>query len=174
MFIKKISIVLSTLLIGLSASANSDLELPGEKWLASHTGYICNAFGEEISAPASHALYNVEFTGLSTDSSLDNVLVKAKFEQDGATCSYSLILLADNAAGTTTYVDSKAYATSGASDCLAGKELLDEQLTANNYLYWGHPHHVSLVIEENSAATLCGAGALTVAVDFVVSGVIRR
>lgn len=167
-----LKIVLSSLLLSVSAFGN-DLELPGEKWLASHTGYICNAFGEEIDAPASHALYNVEFTGLSTDRTLDNVLVKANFEQEGSTCSYSLRLFADNDAGTTVYVDSKAYATSGASDCLAGKELLDSQLSSNQYLYWGHPHHVSLVIEENSAATLCGGNAATVAIDFVVSGVIR-
>ncbi len=160
--------------VSINSMANKDLELPGEKWLAKNTGYLCNAFGTAVAAPSTHDLYNVKFTQLSTDSSLDNVRVLASFNQDGAECSYSLILLADNAAGTTKYVDSNAYAVSGTSDCLAGKAILDEQFSANDYLYWGHPHHVTLMIAEESATAICGEGVERVGIDFTVSGVIRN
>lgn len=167
-------LLMMTALFSVSTFAESDLELPGEKWLAKNTGYLCNAFGTEVAAPATHDLYNIKFTQLSTDSTLDNVRVLASFNQDGAECSYSLILLADNDAGTTKYVDSKAYAVNGSSDCLAGKELLDEQLAANDYLYWGHPHHVTLMITEESAAAICGTDAERVGIDFTVSGIIQN
>lgn len=159
-------------LMGLSLNvlANDDLTLPGAKWVAKSTGYVCEAYGAAVVGPVSHVDLDVKFENIVTDSTLDNGLVKATFTQDGSICRYSAILLADNALSTIKFVDSKAYAVSGNSDCLAGKQTLDENFAFNNYLYWGHPHHLTILVPATSAEAVCGAGATHVGIDFVVSG----
>jgi len=149
--------------------ANEDLKLPGERWEAKSTGYRCAAFAADSNSPLSHEQLNVEFEVLRTDKSLDNGIVFATFEQDQSSCRYSAILLADNAASTIALVKSKAYATQGSSDCLKGKAILDAHLSSNEYLYWGHPHHVTIMMPVASAQEVCGVGATHVGLDFTVS-----
>ena len=168
-------ITLLTLIVTFNgAYANQDLQLPGERWLSTHTGYLCGAFTEVVTSPQSHSGLNIQFEKLSTDRSLDNALITATFTEDNTQCRYSAILLADNAAGTVGLVESKAYSLSGQSDCLVGQELIDNQLIANDYLYWGHPHHVTIMVEDSSAATICGEGSTHIGIDFTVSGIIRN
>lgn len=156
--------------VSLSTFATTDLDLDGaERWEAGATGYRCGAFGDSSVAPLSHQDLNVNFEYLRTDITLDNGLVKATFEQNGTLCSYSALLLADNAASTIKFVKSKAYAVEGNGSCLEGKSLLDEQLADNDYLYWGHPHHVTIMVPTSSASEICGEGATHMGIDFTVS-----
>ncbi|MAZ49908.1 MAG: hypothetical protein CME65_15205 [Halobacteriovoraceae bacterium] len=165
--------VLSVLSVFSAYSAEQDLELTGERWIAGSKGYLCEAFGEYVEAPTSHAIRNVKFEKLSTDYSLDNALVVATFEEDGVECRYSALLFADNALGTIELVESKSFSLSRASTCSTGKTVLDQQFTANNYLYWGHPHHVTIMMPDESAASICGEQATHIGVDFTLVRVIR-
>ena len=163
-------LILTALSLLLTNSfANTDLELKGEKWEAKHSGYICKAFEAESKAPESHDKFQVKFEVLRTDSTLDNGLVLATFVEDNATCRYSAILLADNDASTIKLIKSKAYAVNADSKCLAGKEMLDANLASNDYLYWGHPHHATIMIPVKNADVTCGADATHVGLDFTVS-----
>lgn len=155
--------------ISFSAFANSDLSIDGARWEAKNLGYKCDAFTDESEGPIAHQNHNVKFETLVTDKTLDNGLVKATFNEEGETCRYSAILFADNAASTIKLVDSKAYSTNGKSNCSNGKAILDTSLAMNDYLYWGHPHHVTIMMPAASAASICGAGATHIGLDFVVS-----
>ncbi|MFG1501323.1 hypothetical protein ABMA70_14035 [Halobacteriovorax sp. XZX-3] len=166
----KKSLIALLSLLSVSAIANTDLVLEGERWLAQHKGYVCAAFTDYTNAPASHNNMNVKFEKLSTDYTLDNILIKATFENvDGIECSYSSILFADNAASTIDLVDSRAFSKVDASaDCSEGKAVLDAQLANNDYLYWGHPHHATIMVPATGAAEVCGEGATHIGIDFMV------
>ena len=151
------------------AVANDDLTLPGERWEAKATGYVCAANGQPVSAPAAFEKMNVQFEYLRTDYSLDNGLIKATFSENGATCSYSALLLADNSAANIKLVTSKAWAPDRTSNCQNGKAILDQHLAENNYLYWGRPHHLTIMAQTADAALSCGQGATHVGIDFTVS-----
>lgn len=169
--------IIYCLMLAVSSSAmsqDSDLVLEGERWLAKSTGYVCNAFEEAVERTQAHEKFNVQFSQLSTDYTLDNVLVKASFDQGGSNCSYSVLLFADNANETVKFVESRAFALNGDSDCLEGKDMLDKQFALNKYLYWGHPHHVSIVVPDEGAASVCGSGATHIAIDFTLSGRVRE
>ena len=170
--------IMMSLVFALSLSTafaqESDLSLPGEKWVAKFKGYVCAAFGPAVAAPTSFEALKVNFEQITTDSTLDNGLVKATFEQNGSSCRYSALVLADNTAATMRLVESKAYATTGESDCAEGKALLDTALESNNYLYYGHPHNLSVMAPVAGAEAVCGAGAQSVGITFVVSGRISK
>ncbi len=161
-------------LISLSAFASGDLTLEGERWEAKHTGYKCGAFSSEAQAPLSHQRLNVNFEVLRTDKTLDNGLVLASFEVGGSKCRYSALLLADNDASTIKLVDSKAYSLDEGVSCEEGRQILDENLASNDYLYWGHPHHVTIMMPVHSAEEICGSGATHVGLDFTVSRFLGR
>ena len=161
-----------TLLLALAATtafANTDLEIAGERWEAKHTGYTCAAFAGESNSPLSHEKINAKFEVIRTDKSLDNALILATFEEGNSVCRYSSILIADNAASTIKLVKSRAYALNGNSKCLNGKNILDSNLANNEYLYWGHPHHVTIMMPVKDAETTCGPEATHVGLDFTVS-----
>lgn len=161
-------------LMSISAFANDgDLTIPGERWLARHAGYVCAAFEPDTNTPVVYADMNLQFESLTTDHSLDNGLIKATFEVEGQVCRYSAILLADNAAATIDLVESKAYAVEGNVDCSAGKEIVDANLLANDYLYYGHPHNLAIMAPFAGAAEVCGEGATHVGIRFVVAGRIQ-
>ncbi len=153
--------------------ASGDLTLPGERWVAQFNGYVCAAFTDFTPQPQSHQDISVEFETLTTDRTLDNALIKATFVEDGEVCRYSAILFADNAAFTSTLVDSKAYSTNGNSECLNGKALLDSQFQLNDYLYYGHPHNLSFMLPESDLSGICPAGATHIGANFVVKGIIK-
>lgn len=156
-----------------SAIANEgDLVLAGEKWIASFKNYNCAAFGQPVSAPAAFQKLNVVFEKITTDATLDNGLLKATFTEGGASCRYNAILFADNAASTIRLVDSKAYAPAKNSDCAEGKRMIDSALEANNYLYWGHPHNLTIMAPALGAEAVCGNGL--VGINFVVSGRVQK
>ncbi len=168
----------NTILVMLMAfsavSGAQDLTLPGERWIANSDGYICAAYGADVGAPALHSELDVQFENLKTDRSLDNGLLTATFVEQGTVCRYSALLFADNAASTIKLVESKAYSVDGASDCLVGKELLDEQLTFNDYLYWGHPHRATIMVPSESAEALCGVGSTHIGINFLAQGLIQQ
>ncbi|MAE72527.1 MAG: hypothetical protein CL675_00430 [Bdellovibrionaceae bacterium] len=166
-----IAFAITTLLTSLSLA--SDIVLEGERWKAEHSGYRCAAFAEDVAAPLSHQQFQVQFTSLTTDYSLDNILLKATFVEGEALCRYSVLLLADNTAQTTQFVQSKAYSENESSSCAAGKALLDSQLSSNTYLYWGHPHHATILFSDASAQDLCGEGMSEVGLDFILTGRIQ-
>lgn len=149
---------------------NEDLILPGARWLGKATGFICGAESEKIVRPAALEEINVVFETVVTDYTLDKGVLKASFVDGDSSCSYSALILADNAAKTLELSESRAFAKSGEGTCEAGKALLDGLLSANQYLYWGHPHHLTIMVENSDAATLCGEGATHVGVDFVLAG----
>lgn len=165
--------VLVSLMMVLSFNAaqanDGDLTLPGERWLAKFTAFVCeDGNTPTASVPADFAAYNVAFGKASTDYSLDNLLVKATFDQDGVSCSYSAIVFADNAAKTASLVQSKAYAPNGGSDCAQGKAFLDATLKHNNYKYLHG--RAAIYVPATDAALQCGAAATTVGLHFQVLG----
>jgi hypothetical protein len=154
-----------------SAFAAEDLSLPGERWLAKPNGFICGADAEtQAEKPASLEAMAVAFESVTTDYSLDNVLLKASYVEDGVSCRYSALIFADNAARTLKLVESRAYAADDAATCDEGKALLDGYLEATEYLYWGRPKHVTIMVEDASAAAICGKDATSFGIDFVVAG----
>lgn len=147
-----------------------DLVLPGEKWLAVFNKYVCDARGIQVAAPSALEALQVKFDRLTTDSTLDNALIKATFVVGGQTCRYSAILFADNAAQTSKLVESRAFSAESDVDCSAGRTVLDQALSFNQYLYYGHPHNLAFMMPGVGAETVCGAGAQTVGPNFVVKG----
>lgn len=166
----KKSLIALVALVSVSSFAQTDLVLEGERWLAKNKGYVCGAFTDYTAAPSSHADMNVVWGDLSTDYTLDNILIKATFDNaDGVECSYSTFLFADNDASTIEFLESRAFSKVDASaDCSEGKAILDAQLEFNDYLYWGHPHHATLMVPAAGAAEVCGAGATHIGIDFMV------
>lgn len=152
---KKIIFALMLTLPMAQAHADQDLVLEGERWLAKFTGYVCDDGNTQASTPAEIASKNILFTTASTDMSLDNILLKATFEENGSVCRYSAMLFADNAAWTIKLVDSKAYATSGTSDCAEGKAYLDNLLTFNTYKYLHG--RAAIYVPVADAAQLCSS-----------------
>lgn len=167
-------ILASFTLLTSSAFAETDLKIPGEKWLGKFTGYVCDAEGEKTAPPVAHSNLNVVFENVVTDATLDNGVIKATFTSNGNVCRYSAIMLADNTAQTITLVESKAYSNTEGVDCSEGKALLDSQFApVSKYHYYGHPHHMAIMVDASDAADICGEGATQVGVDFIVSGRIK-
>ena len=169
-FMKK-GLFIALFLVAQTSFAETDLSIPGEKWLGKFTGYVCQPFGEKIEGPKTHRAMNVKFETVVTDSTLDNGVLKATFECNGAVCRYSAVMLADNTASLITMVESKAYSLTEGVDCSEGKAVLDEQLVASNdYFYYGHPHNMALKVVTDEAKEICGESATHVGVNFVVAG----
>lgn len=171
---KNIFISLLAVFSAISAMAQAkDLTLPGEKWIAKFDKYVCAAFGSAVEAPARLASMKLQFEQITTDSTLDNGLLKATFEENGKLCRYNAIVLADNAASTVQLVQSIAYDPAGGAsaylDCNQGKAVLDASLKANNYFYYGHPHNLAIMMPGVGAETVC-AGSEFLGANFVVKG----
>lgn len=165
------ALIIASIISIVSATAMAqDLTLPGAKWIAKHTDYKCAAFGGSVNPPAAHAKFKVVFENLVTDSSLDNGLLTATYTDKGMVCRYSAIVFADNAASTMRLVQSKAVALKKrrGDDCLDGKVLLDRSLESNNYLYWGHPHNLTIMMRVPGAQASCGNDFI--GLNFVVAG----
>lgn len=155
----------------LSFYAEATLELEGARWVARSSGYKCVEAGEEVDAPVIHEDMSLYFQGLWTDYSLDNVLIKAKYldEMSGSACNYRAILFADNAKKTIKLVKSESMTTRQEhGPCKDGKVFLDAQLANNNYLYWGDPDHVTIMIE--SEEVICEEDNGSVGIDFTLIG----
>lgn len=170
-------LLVSFLIVASISSAfaqESDMVLPGAKWQAKFTKYICAAFGPEVTAPKEYADLNVKWESMVTDSTLDNGLIKASFEVEGKTCRYNAIILADNAASTLRLVNSKAYSNETDVNCADGKALLDAGFEANDYLYYGHPHNLAIMVPMAGAEAVCGAGAKFIGVNFINAGRIQK
>ncbi|RZA07625.1 MAG: hypothetical protein EOP11_07175 [Proteobacteria bacterium] len=168
--------VLSLLALSLSpaAFAESDLSIPGEKWVAKFDKYVCAAFGAGVAQPSALSEIGFTFETITTDSTLDNGVIRGSFTDGDTACRYSAIVLADNAAATMKLVESKAYATAGEGSCARGQATLDAALRENNYLYYGHPHNLAIMAPLAGAEAVCGAGATNVGINFVVSGKIKQ
>ena len=161
-------------LTSTAAHAETDLQIPGEKWLGKFTGYICSTVGGKVEAPQVYKTLNVKFENVVTDATLDNGVLKATFEVNGNVCRYSAIMLADNTAQTITMIESKSYSNTEGVDCSEGKAILDTQFApVNKYYYYGHPHNMALMVESTDAEAICGAGATSFGVNFVVAGRIK-
>lgn len=152
---------------------SGDLNLPGEKWIAKFDKYVCAAFGPAVEAPRRLSEMKLQFEQITTDSTLDNGLLKATFEQDGKICRYNAIIFADNAAATIRLIQSIAYNPEGGAstyfDCNKGKAILDESLKENNYLYYGHPHNLAIMMPGLDAESVC-PGSEFLGANFVVKG----
>jgi hypothetical protein len=158
-------------LIATPVLAGTDLSLPGERWSSKANGIVCaNNTAIQVDTPAQLESFAVKFETVTTDYSLDNGLLKATFVEDGVSCRYSALLLADNAARTLKLVDSVAFAADADANCTNGKAMLDGLLQETSYLYWGRPAHVTILIEEPAAAAVCGEGAKAIGLDFVLTG----
>lgn len=116
----------------------------------------------------------MKFERITTDSTLDNVLLKASFTENGKACRYNAILFADNAANTYRLVTSKGYSPMDNSECLEGKSILDNAFAGKEYITWSHrPENVALMIPLEAADMSC-PGATELGVNFVVAGRIRN
>ncbi len=160
------AVALTTLLTVPAFSHEGDLTLPGAKWFANFTGYVCSPGIQLAEAPANYASLNVKFERMVTDATLDNGLLTASFEESGKECRYSAILFADNAAQTIRFVESKAFAVTDGTECSEGKAVLDSALEYNDYLYYGRPHNLAIMAP--NAGEYCGSGL--VGINFVVGG----
>lgn len=160
--------VFAALSLTTAIANDGDLSMPGERWATKFTGFVCGDGNVQAqSVPTEFAAYNIQLSTMTTDYSLDNYLVKGAFVEEGVTCRYSAILLADNAAWTIKLVDSKAYSAEGAS-CSAGKAVIDSALADNKYVYLhGRAAIWSPVV---GAEASCGAGAAVVGLHFQVTG----
>lgn len=163
---------LVSLSVNSAFAQDGDLVLAGEKWIASFKNYVCVAFGPSVEAPSAFKDMNVVFEKITTDSTLDNGLIKATFEVNGKTCRYNAFVLADNDASTLKLVESKAYAPNKDADCSAGKEVLDAAFKADDYLYYGHPHNLAIMAPVAGASDICPGSSL-VGINFVVSGRVK-
>ena len=163
---KKMVLALMMILPFAQAQANQDLVLESERWLAKFTAYVCADGNTQVATPAELASKNVVFTTASADYSLDNILLKATFEENGAVCRYSTLLFADNTGFTIKLVESKAFSEDGSSDCAAGKAALDTLLAFNPYKYLHGRAAVYVPVAD--AAALCGAD--TVGIHLQVTG----
>jgi hypothetical protein len=164
--------LLSALCLATAFATEGDLTIPGERWNSKFTAYVCHDGNTQTNAvPAQFASRNVVFGKMTTDFSLDNYLLRATFEENGAVCNYSAILLADNAAWTIKLVESKAYSTNEAATCLEGKAALDAALNFNSYKYLHG--RAALYVPATDASALCGADATTVGLHFQVTGRIQ-
>ncbi|AHZ84128.1 hypothetical protein [Bdellovibrio bacteriovorus] len=141
------------LVLPFSAQANQDLVLDGERWLAKFTAYVCDDGNTQTATPVDISSRNIIFTTASADYSLDNILLKATYTEGDSTCNYSTLMLADNALWTVSLSQSKAYATSGTSDCSEGKAYLDQLLAKNDYKYLHG--RVAVYVPVSDAADLC-------------------
>lgn len=152
----KIMTALLMILSTTQAFANQDLVLDGERWLAKFTAYVCDDGNTQAQAiPQVLVEKNVVFTTASSDHSLDNVLLKATFTEQGTTCNYSALLHADNAQFNVGLVNSNAYSTDGNSTCEEGKAFLDQVLEFNTYKYLHG--RVAIYIPFADSAALCGS-----------------
>lgn len=164
-------------LLAQFAYGQQDLELPGEKWVGSFDKYVCAAFGEEVNAPSVLNDMQVTFETITTDSSLDNALLRANFMENGVACRYNAILFSDNDAQTVELVQSIAFNKAGGAeayrDCVQGKSVLDAALKHNDYLYYGHPHNLAIMAPGLGASSVCGAEAELIGINFVVTGKLK-
>jgi hypothetical protein len=174
-------IILASLLSILSTHSfaqNGDLVLKGEKWIAAFKGYVCSKDGQTVQAPKGFADLNVVFETLTTDATLDNGLIKAKFTaKNKVVCNYSALIFADNAAYTMRLVESKAFTPANKlrfnTACDNGKMIIDAALESNEYLYYGKPHNIALMAPVEGSEKVCGA-LKRVGINFVVSGRIQK
>ncbi|WP_374035501.1 hypothetical protein ACES2I_07230 [Bdellovibrio bacteriovorus] len=141
------------MVLPFTAQANQDLVLDGERWLAKFTAYVCDDGNTQTATPVDISSRNIIFTNASADYSLDNILLKATYTEGDSTCNYSALMLADNALWTVSLVNSKAYATSGTSDCSATKSYLDQLLAKNDYKYLHG--RVAVYVPASDAQDLC-------------------
>ncbi|PIK14879.1 hypothetical protein [Halobacteriovorax sp. JY17] len=166
--------IVSLLLLTASAftfAQDADLNLPGERWITTFKDYVCNNRSGEVAAPREFTAINAKFETATTDFSLDNGLIKATFEENGKVCRYSALLLADNLIASISLVDSKAYAVNGDTECTEGKEILDNAFRGpNDYLYYGHPHNLAIMVPLTDADNICPNNGSTIGVNFVLSG----
>lgn len=169
---------LLSFLIVLPALANAgELTLPGERWQAKFDKFICQAFGESVTRPQALETLNAQFERLTTDSTLDNVLLRATYEDAGVACRYNALLFADNQTQTYSLVQSVGYSPENEQNvqaCAAGKAVLDAALAGNKYLYYGHPHNVALLMTGVGSEAVCGADASVMGANFVVTGIINK
>lgn len=169
-------VILGSFLAALSLTSafatEGDLTLPGERWEAKFTAYVCaDGNTQTASVPADFASRKIVFGRATTDMSLDNLLLKATFEENGVVCNYSALVFADNAAWTAKLVESKAYAPNGGSECVEGKAYIDSMLDFNAYKYLHG--RAAVMIPVADAAAQCGAEATTVGLHFQVTGKIQ-
>lgn len=165
---------MSVLSLSTNVFAETDLTIEAPRWQGKFAGIICQAFSQPVEAPASFKNLNLNFEKVVTDYTLDNGVISASFEVGGATCRYSAIMLADNENAKIKLIQSKAYAVNNDADCANGKDLLDQLLISNNdYLYYGHPHNMAIMVESAEAKTICGESATRFGINFVVSGKVQ-
>ena len=166
-------VIVSLMFIALSATTlaeGGDLTIPGERWQTTFNKYICNNVVTNAATPVEFSRINVQFGNVTTDYTLDNGLMKATFEENGKVCNYSAILLADNALSTIKLVTSKAYAVNGDTECTEGQKVIDDAFKGpNQYLYYGHPHNLAVMIPVSDAGNIC-PGQETMGVNFVLTG----
>lgn len=168
------AILISAMVLTQWAQAN-DLVLPGEKWLAKFDKFVCSTTSGSIKRPDVLEQYQVGFEQITTDATLDNGLVKVAFKENGQTCRYSAILFADNAAFTIRLVESHVYAVGStlSSYCEGGRQMLDKALARNDYLYYGHPHNLAIMMPGLGSEEVCSGGKV-IGANFVVKGLVKR
>lgn len=174
------SLFLLSAVTALSAQAaeqspKEDLALEGARWLAKSTGFVCAADPATlVEAPADLAALKVTFEQAVTDFSLDNALITATFSpEEGTTCRYSFLTVADNAAKTATFVQSRVFASEGEASCTEGGALLDAAFASNQYIWKERGHMLTIITPSTGAAAICGEGVDSIGVQFTLAGKIN-
>ncbi len=159
-------ILLALLTMTSAFAQTADLELENERWLAKWTAYVCddgNTLASET--PAELADYNAQFYHLGADYTLDNIIMKATFEENGVECSYSALLFADNDAWTIELTESRALPV---AECAAGKAALDQVLKFNTYKYLHG--RAAIYFGFSNADVACNDGSGKIGIHFQTIG----
>lgn len=128
-------ILLSSLILGTQAMAET-FKLPaGTTFRAQGVGYDCGEFTTDyLPAPTMYAQRNVEFVQLSADKHLNTFLVEANYEgAEGQKCIYGGFYDRDRSSVRINLSSSEVVTDGAMENCLEGQAWLDEKLGSLKY-----------------------------------------
>ncbi|MBO9668239.1 MAG: hypothetical protein J7501_15670, partial [Bdellovibrio sp.] len=146
-------------------AADGDLVLEYKHYYSRFEKFVCKDTAEVgIAAPEDLQAAAVQFEDLNVSIFLDGAILTASYQQDASVCHYSALYSIDKNSKIITATETKAFATSGGSDCVSGKTTLDSYLNKIEYIVLHD--HITLKLASQNAAALCGEGADSVIAAF--------
>jgi hypothetical protein len=165
-------ILAATMFSAISCTAFADgLDLPGETYLWGAEGVKCEPFGENVETPATLTDLGIEIGEITTNETQLAAKIASDFVEGDAVCTYEALYRVNIFLGVITQYDSAAYSLDGTGDCSVGKAKLDSYFASGSFERWGDgPYHLTIFVNTDEAASICGPGATKVGFDFVYVG----